>query len=78
MIYYYRAGQIRKLKNGVDIKKYETRHPDALRISKPPSIKTLEQWDNKEYCKALDGCHVEPDGKCPHDLPSWLIAMGLI
>ena len=31
-------------------------------------------------CPALcdEGCEVEPDGTCPHDAPSILLALGLI
>ena len=29
-------------------------------------------------CYAIDGCVVEPDGFCPHNMPSWLIYMDLI
>lgn len=25
-----------------------------------------------------DGCHVEPDGTCPHGHPTWLVRYGLI
>jgi hypothetical protein len=29
-------------------------------------------------CYAIDGCGVEPDGTCPHGMPSWLIYLDLI
>ena len=76
--YSYRAGRIRKLKEGIDINQYYLDHPDAVRICKPPGVATLERWESNGYCKALDGCKVEPDGYCPHNLPSWLMVMELI
>ena len=76
--YVYRANKIRLLKEGVDLAEYFTKHPEAIKISKPPCESTLERWDNEGYCKALDGCHVEPDGTCEHGLPSWLMAMNWI
>ncbi len=76
--YVYRAKQVRKLKDGIVLSDYLTRHPDAIKICNPPSEATLERWDNDGYCKAIDGCHVEPDGTCEHGLPSWLMAMGFI
>jgi len=77
-VHVYRAGRIRKLKEGVNLAEYLTKHPDAYKIHKPPSVATLEEWNNDGGCEALDGCWVEPDGTCPHDKPSWLMAMGLI
>ncbi len=77
--YVYRANQVRRLKEGVNLADYLARHPDAIKISAPPSPTTMERWDNEGgYCKALDGCHVEPDGTCPHGLPSWMLALGYI
>ena len=76
--YVYRANRIRKLKEEVNIEEYFQAHPDAYKICKPPSATTLEKWDNDGYCKALDGCRVEPDGTCEHNKPSWLMAMGWI
>lgn len=77
--YTYRAGKVRKLKEGVDIGEYLTNHPDAIKICQPPSPATMERWENEGgYCKALDGCHVEPDGTCSHGLPSWLLALNYI
>lgn len=29
-------------------------------------------------CEAVDGCTVEPDAKCLHGYPSWLLVAGLI
>ncbi len=77
--YVYRANQVRKLKDGVNLADYLTSHPDAIKVGHPPSPATMERWDNEGgYCKALDGCHVEPDGTCEHGLPSWMLALGYI
>ena len=43
-----------------------------------PSRATLERWADNGYCKATDGCRVEPDGICEHGCKSWLLVMGLI
>lgn len=43
-----------------------------------PSMDQLEEWVFDSVCEATDGCDVEPDGKCPHGHPSWLLALGLI
>ena len=45
---------------------------------KIPSIKTIERWFMDGYCKATDGCKVEPDGVCPHGKQSWMLVLGLI
>ena len=45
---------------------------------KQPSLKTLEKWDNEGFCRATDGCKVEPDGCCSHGHVSWLIYLNLI
>ena len=45
------------------------------------TIECEEIWEAmifESVCDALDGCIVEPDGHCPHGLPSWLILAGLI
>ena len=44
----------------------------------PPDMETLEEWMWDGCCEATDGCVVEPDGRCPHGHPSWLLKMGLI
>ncbi|MDH3662242.1 MAG: hypothetical protein OEU92_19810 [Alphaproteobacteria bacterium] len=28
--------------------------------------------------EATDGCHVDPDGVCPHGHPSWLVVLKLV
>ena len=38
----------------------------------------LEEWCFDGVAEALDGCPVEVDGSCPHGLPSWLRALGLV
>ncbi len=77
--YVYRDNQIRRLKEEVDPADYLSRHPDAIKVSKPPCAATMERWENEGgYCKALDGCRVEPDGSCQHGLPSWLKALHYI
>lgn len=76
---YFRGGRIRTLKEGVDPKQYEHDHPDAIKISRVPSMETLEEWNNDGGCETVGcGCWVEPDGTCEHGRPSWLMAMGMI
>ncbi len=43
-----------------------------------PRVETLEAWLWEGYCEATDGCRVEPDAKCEHGHPSWLLRLGLI
>jgi len=43
-----------------------------------PNWETLEEWMNEGVCEATDGCVVEPDGRCIHGHPSWLLELGLI
>ena len=43
-----------------------------------PDLETLEAWMWDGCCEATDGCLTEPDGKCVHGHPSWLLRMGLI
>lgn len=54
--------------------------PAPKRKLKPPSIETLIAWEEDGGCEAACeyGCWVEPDGRCEHGRPSWLIVMGLI
>ena len=47
----------------------------------PPDLDTLMRWMHDDGgCEAAcpHGCWVEPDGRCPHGKPSWLLVMGLI
>lgn len=45
---------------------------------KEPRLKTMIKWEEEGFCKATDGCKVEPDGTCPHGHPSWMIYLGFI
>lgn len=56
---------------GVRRKKMKTKR-------KIPSLATLMKWMNDGVAKATDGCQVEPDGKCEHGKPSWLLVLGYI
>ena len=72
---------VRKLKEGVTIAQYNTNHIfaiSAIKIPKPPTMKTLEKWSMDGIAKSIDGCKTEPDGYCVHGLPSWLLALGYI
>jgi hypothetical protein len=42
-----------------------------------PSLEQLREWQEGGGCEATDGCWVEPDGRCEHGEPSWLLARGL-
>jgi hypothetical protein len=46
----------------------------------PPDIETLIAWEAEGGCEAAcpHHCWVEPDGRCTHGNPSWLLRMGLI
>ena len=74
--YIYRGGRVMKLRKGVILKDYLRRRPDAILVNKPPSAATMRKWMNSGVARALDGCRVEPDGRCPHGLPSWLLVLG--
>ena len=43
-----------------------------------PTMSDVKRWTFDSRCEALDGCTVEPDGRCPHGAPSYLIALGMI
>ena len=43
-----------------------------------PPLEQLLEWQEEGGCEATDGCWVEPDGRCEHGKPSWLLALGLI
>jgi hypothetical protein len=44
-----------------------------------PTMEQLLEWQEEGGgCEATDGCWVEPDGRCEHGKPSWLLALGLI
>ena len=46
----------------------------------PPDLDTLMAWENDGGCEAAcpHQCWVEPDGRCSHGHPSWLLKLGLI
>ena len=46
--------------------------------TKVPSIAKMEEWMDKGYARATDGCKVEPDGMCEHGHQSWLLRLGMI
>ena len=76
--YVYFKQRVRTLKEGVNLKEFLAKYPEAYAIKKPPTITTLNKWSFDGVAKALDGCRVEPDGVCPHGKPSWLMALGYI
>lgn len=43
-----------------------------------PTLDTLIVWSNAGYCKATDGCKVEPYGTCEHGCESWLLNLGCL
>lgn len=45
---------------------------------KPPSVGTMEKWDEDGASKAVDGTRVEPDGYSPSGAPSWMLVMGIV
>lgn len=48
-------------------------------ITPAPDMPSLVQWLWEDSgCEVTDGCWCEPDGKCPHGHPSWLVRLGLI
>ena len=74
----YYKGRVRTLKEGVTFDYFQAKYPEAVKVCRVPSIRTLEEWSNDCGCEAIDGCWVEPDGTCQHGQPSWLLAMGMI
>lgn len=46
----------------------------------PPDLETLMEWEAEGGCEAAcpHSCWVEPDGRCPHGHPSWLLKLGMI
>jgi len=47
-------------------------------IYTPPSVKTLEKWEEMGYSKTPLGKKTEPDGTDEDDFPSWLLILGYI
>jgi hypothetical protein len=43
-----------------------------------PTIETLMAWEIDGVGEATDGCRVEPDGRCPHGHPAWMLVVGLL
>lgn len=45
-----------------------------------PSIEELNRMfiTDTEQPRAIDGCHVDPDGCCAHGKPSWALYLGFI
>jgi hypothetical protein len=83
-LYIYRNEKLVTIKPGVTeeslrLDGYFNRHPDAI-VCKgcKPSVEKAEQWMENGIAKAVDGCEVEPDGKCEHGAPSWLLVCGCI
>ena len=74
---YTKERGVRTLKDWITLKKYQEKHPDAIKVRKP-SMVDLEEWMNDCGCESIDGCWVEPDGQCQHGLDSWLVALGWI
>lgn len=70
-----------RLKEGIGILEIRVKYPDKEwkgPFRKAPSIRTMEKWSYDGIARAMDGCKVEPDGKCPHDTPSWMMVLGII
>jgi hypothetical protein len=42
------------------------------------ALAEYSEMDDTYPALCSDGCHVEPDGHCPHGAPSLLLAMGVI
>ena len=72
---YTKKRGVRILKEGITLKMYRAKYPDAVIV---PSISKLEGWMNEGVCRALDGCYVEQDGICEHGSLSWLLKLGMI
>jgi len=54
--------------------------PAAEPKLEPPGVETLMAWEAQGGCEAAcpHHCWIEPDGRCPHGNPSWLLKLGLI
>jgi len=68
---------LKVLKEGITLAEYQDKFPSAIEVD-VPSIEQLEEWVFDSLCETPDGCQVEPDGKCHHGYPSWLIIFNLI
>jgi len=76
-VYSRGLGRAITLKEGITMERCLQSIPDAIKVKKP-STATMEKWYNEGGCKAIDGCWVEPDGRCPHGYPSWMLALKII
>lgn len=47
-------------------------------VLETPTVGMVRAWMFDSVVEALDGCCVEPDGRCPHGAPSWLLALGVV
>ncbi len=47
-------------------------------IGRKPTWQQLQEWEERGYSRATDGCRVELDGTCPHGHTSWLRVLGYI
>jgi hypothetical protein len=58
----------------------EKPNPCEVDLSNPPDLATLMEWEAQGGCEAAcpQQCWVEPDGRCEHGCPSWLLVLGLI
>ena len=56
------------------------KHNDFIRekLKNPPMDRIQQMVYDEIPCEAVDGCVTEPDGKCEHGYPSWLMALGMI
>lgn len=43
-----------------------------------PDLDQIRFWMFDGVAEATDGCEVEPDGRCEHGHPSWLLRLGII
>ena len=62
----------------VKVTSHELKPETVTSTPKAPSVATMQRWMNDGIAKATDGCEVEPDGRCQHGKPSWLIVAGVI
>ena len=47
-------------------------------FSAEEAISEYNEFDDSYPAMCSEGCHVEPDGHCPHGAPSLLLALGMI
>jgi Protein of unknown function (DUF2958) len=52
--------------------------PDVPGTAAEPTVDQLQEWMSEGGCETPDGCWVEPDGRCEHGEPSWLLKLGMI